>query len=252
MKIIAQKKLQLEGLHCHIGTYMLTANAYAVAARKMCELALAYSNTTGENVKYLDMGGGFCSSNTLKGSYLQGGDIIPTFDDYAEAITSTILQFGFRPDELPLLILETGRALIDEAGYLLGTVLATKRLADGRRATVLDTGVNIMFTSFWYNHRVSPAQDFSQHAEETVLYGPLCMNIDMLRESVILPLLRKGDRIVIHEVGAYNMTQWMQFITLRPNVVMIDTTGKVHLIRKQETVDTIVGCEMVPEHLSSR
>jgi diaminopimelate decarboxylase len=75
------------------------------------------------------------------------------------------------------------------------------------------------------------------------------MNIDMLRESVILPLLRKGDRIVIHEVGAYNMTQWMQFITLRPNVVMIDTTGKVHLIRKQETVDTIVGCEMVPEHL---
>jgi len=249
VKIIAQEKLQFEGLHCHIGTYMLTANAYAVAARKMCELALNYSNTTGKNIKYIDMGGGFCSSNTLKGSYLQGADIIPTFDDYAEAITSTILQFGFRPDNLPLLILETGRALIDEAGYLLGTVLATKRLADGRRATVLDTGVNIMFTSFWYNHRVSPAQDFSQHAEDTVLYGPLCMNIDCLRESVILPLLKKGDRIVIHEVGAYNMTQWMQFITLRPNVVMIDTKGEVHLIRKQETVNTIVDCEIVPEHL---
>ncbi|HPW65564.1 MAG TPA: hypothetical protein PLY32_00955 [Salinivirgaceae bacterium] len=249
VKIIAQEKLQFEGLHCHIGTYMLTANAYAVAARKMCELALAYSNTTGRNLKYIDMGGGFCSSNTLKGSYLQGADIIPTFDDYAEAITSTILQFGFRPDELPLLILETGRALIDEAGYLLGTVLATKRLADGRRATVLDTGVNIMFTSFWYNHRVSPAQDFTQHAEDTTLYGPLCMNIDCLRESVVLPLLKKGDRIVIHEVGAYNMTQWMQFITLRPNVVMIDTTGNVHLIRKQETVNTIVDCEIVPEHL---
>lgn len=75
------------------------------------------------------------------------------------------------------------------------------------------------------------------------------MNIDCLRESVILPLLKKGDRIVIHEVGAYNMTQWMQFITMRPNVVMIDTTGKVHLIRKQETLNTIVDCEMVPEHL---
>jgi len=66
---------------------------------------------------------------------------------------------------------------------------------------------------------------------------------------VILPILKKGDCIVVHEVGAYNMTQWMQFITLRPNVVMIDTTGKVHLIRKQETVNTIVDCEMVPEHL---
>lgn len=249
MRIIAQEKLQFEGLHCHIGTYMLTANAYAVAAQKMCELALSYSNTTGENIKYIDMGGGFCSVNTLKGSYLQGADIIPTFDDYAEAITSTILQSGFRPDTLPLLILETGRALIDEAGYLLGTVLATKRLADGRRATIVDTGVNIMFTSFWYNHRVSPAQDFSQHAEDTVLYGPLCMNIDSLRESITLPILKKGDRIVIQDVGAYNMTQWMQFITLRPNVVMIDTTGKVHLIRKQETIDSIVNYEIVPKYL---
>ncbi len=249
MRIIAQEKLQFEGLHCHIGTYMLTANAYAVAAQKMCELALSYSNTTGENIKYIDMGGGFCSVNTLKGSYLQGADIIPTFDDYAEAITSTILQSGFRPDTLPLLILETGRALIDEAGYLLGTVLATKRLADGRRATIVDTGVNIMFTSFWYNHRVSPAQDFSQHAEDTVLYGPLCMNIDSLRESITLPILKKGDRIVIQDVGAYNMTQWMQFITLRPNVVMIDTKGKVHLVRKQETIDSIVNYEIVPEHL---
>ena len=37
-----------------------------------------------------------------------------------------------------LLVLEAGRALVDEAGYLLGTVLATKRLADGCRATVVD------------------------------------------------------------------------------------------------------------------
>ncbi|MDD3787208.1 MAG: alanine racemase [Petrimonas sp.] len=249
MKIITQPNLQLEGLHTHIGTYMLTANAYAVAARKLCELAQNTANKTGVKIKYIDMGGGFCSSNTLKGSYLQGADVIPTFDDYAEAITGTILQFGFKPDELPLLILETGRALIDEAGYLLGSVLATKRLADGRRATVLDIGVNIMFTSFWYNHKVSPAQDFTQHAEEMALYGPLCMNIDCLRESVSLPLLKKDDRVVVHEVGAYNMTQWMQFITLRPNVVMIDTTGKVHLIRKSETVESIVQQEVTPEHL---
>ncbi|HBT84665.1 MAG TPA: diaminopimelate decarboxylase, partial [Porphyromonadaceae bacterium] len=70
-----------------------------------------------------------------------------------------------------------------------------------------------------------------------------------IRETVSLPLLKKGDRIVVHEVGAYNMTQWMQFITLRPNVVMIDTTGKVHLIRRQETVDTIVEQESFPDHL---
>ena len=75
------------------------------------------------------------------------------------------------------------------------------------------------------------------------------MNIDSIRESIILPILKKDDRIVIHEVGAYNMTQWLQFITLRPNVVMIDTSEKVHIIRKQETINTVVDCEIVPEHL---
>jgi len=54
---------------------------------------------------------------------------------------------------------------------------------------------------------------------------------------------------VVHEVGAYNMTQWMQFITLRPNVVMIDTNGKVHLIRKNETMESIVEQECMPDHL---
>lgn len=249
MKIATQRNLDLEGLHCHIGTYMLAPGAYAIATQKMCELLQTTANRTAISVKYLDMGGGFCSSNTLKGSYLQGADAIPTFDDYAEAIVNTIMHFGFRPEELPLLILETGRALIDEAGYLLGTVLAAKRLSDGRRATILDTGVNILFTSFWYNHRISPAQEFTQHAEEMALYGPLCMNIDCIRESVILPSLKRGDRVVIHEVGAYNMTQWMQFITLRPNVVVIDTTGKVHLIRKNETVESIVQQERLPDHL---
>ena len=251
MKIVSQNNIQLEGFHCHIGTYMLTANAYSLAARKLCQLAFDTKNLTGKSIQYLDLGGGFCSSNTLKGSYFQGVDVVPSFDDYAEAITGTITQFGFRPEELPLLILETGRALIDEAGYLLGSVLATKRLSDGRRATVLDIGINILFTSFWYNHKISPAQDFTQHTEEMALYGPLCMNIDCIRENISLPLLKKGDKVVVHEVGAYNMTQWMQFITLRPNVVMIDKTGGVHLIRKQETVQTVTDNEITPDYLKN-
>jgi len=251
MKIVTQPNLELEGLHCHIGTYMLTPSAYATAAQKLCQLMQTTAGKTGVRVKYLDMGGGFCSSNTLKGTYLQGADVIPSFDDYAEAIVSSIMQFGFRPEELPLLILETGRALIDEAGYLLGTVLASKRLSDGRRSTILDIGVNILFTSFWYNHRISPAQEFTQHNEEMALYGPLCMNIDCIRESVSLPLLKKGDRVVVHEVGAYNMTQWMQFITLRPAVVLIDTSGSVQTIRKNETLESITSQEIVPDHLKA-
>jgi diaminopimelate decarboxylase len=75
------------------------------------------------------------------------------------------------------------------------------------------------------------------------------MNIDVVRENISLPLLNKGDDFVIHLVGAYNMTQWMQFITLRPRVVLIDTKGGVHIIREKETMESVTEPEAFPDHL---
>jgi diaminopimelate decarboxylase len=250
-KIMNCEKMELVGLHTHIGTFMLTAGAYGIAASKLCDLAMNIKAKWNKNIQYIDMGGGFASTNTLRGSYLPGNDISPSFDDYAEVITSTILNYGFKQEDLPLLMLESGRALIDDAGYLVGSVLANKRLADGRRATIMDFGVNILFTAFWYEHKISPAQEFTHHSEDMVVYGPLCMNIDKVRESVNLPLLNRGDHVVVHKVGAYNMTQWMQFIAMRPNVVMIDMKGEVHLIRKNETIETLTDLESIPEHLKA-
>jgi diaminopimelate decarboxylase len=216
---------------------------------QVAPVSKAVTVITKENITYIDMGGGFASRNTLKGSYLMGADTVPSFDDYAEAICSALFNSDYSKDELPLLILESGRSLVDDAGYLLGTVLANKRLSDGRKATIMDFGVNIMFTSFWYDHKISPAQEVSQFNEDTVLYGPLCMNIDIVRESVNLPLLNRGDHVVVHKVGAYNMTQWMQFIAMRPNIVLIDTNNETHIIRQAETLDYLEQLEVIPEYL---
>ncbi|MCX6182190.1 MAG: diaminopimelate decarboxylase [Bacteroidetes bacterium] len=248
-KIMLNDKMELVGLHSHIGTFMLSPNAYGIAASKLSDLALGIKKKYKKNIQYLDLGGGFASKNTLKGSYLQGVDTSPTFDQYAEAISTAILNAGFLEEELPLLILESGRSLIDEAGSLLGSVISNKRLSDGRRATIMDFGVNILFTSFWYDHKISPAQDFSQYTEDAVLYGPLCMNIDVIRENITLPPLKRDDHVVVHTVGAYNMTQWMQFIAMRPAVVMIDMDEKPHIIRRRETLSTIESVEMMPEYL---
>ena len=248
-KIMHSGKLDLVGLHTHIGTFIMSPQAYGVAAQKLADLAIGIRQKYNHTIKYIDMGGGFASANTLKGFYYPGSDTNPTFDDYAEAITSALLNTQFTPDNLPLLILETGRALIDEAGYLLGTVIANKRLSTGKRTTIVDIGINLLFTSFWYEHKLTPARHYSQYTEATTVYGPLCMNIDVIRENVNLPLLNKGDHFVIHHVGAYNMTQWMQFITLRPKIVLIDQDGTAHVIRENETMDNVMNMEHLPAHL---
>ncbi|MFU8843369.1 MAG: hypothetical protein ACNA7V_06125 [Bacteroidales bacterium] len=248
-KIMVSPKIELVGLHCHIGTFMLSTKAYGIAARKLADLAIGVKRKYNHDIKYIDLGGGFPSKNTLKGAYLPGYDTNPSFDEFAEEISSALLNSEYSPDQLPLLILETGRALIDEAGFLLGTVISNKRSSTGKRITIIDIGVNLLFTSFWYDHRITPAQEFTQYTEETTMYGPLCMNIDVIRDNALLPLLNKGDHFVIHNIGAYNMTQWMQFINLRPKIVLIDMDDNPHIIRENETMKEVTALERIPEHL---
>jgi diaminopimelate decarboxylase len=75
------------------------------------------------------------------------------------------------------------------------------------------------------------------------------MNIDVIADAIYLPPLPVGGRLVISPVGAYNMTQWMQFITCRPAVVMIMENGSIECIRRAETLDDINRCESIPQSL---
>lgn len=248
-RILISNKLELVGLHAHIGTYIMVPWAYGNAVTKLVDLYLGIAKKFNKYLKYIDVGGGFASKNTLKGAYLPGTDTCPTFDQYADAITSAIINSNIPPDHYPTLILETGRALVDDAGFLLGTIHAIKHLPDGKTALITDVGVNTLFTSFWYNHKITPAQDFGLYNEECVVYGPLCMNIDVIREHILLPPMKRGDHFVVSQVGAYNMTQWMQFITYRPNVVLIDKNGHTHILRRKEKLEDFKSLEFVPEHL---
>jgi diaminopimelate decarboxylase len=214
-------------------------------------LAISIKQKHKIRITYIDLGGGFASKNTLKGSFQIGADTVPEISQYADVITAALLNAGFDGDDLPWLYLETGRALVDDAGFLLGSVLSNKRLSDGRRATILDFGVNLMFTSFWYDHKISPAQPFGHHTEDSVLYGPLCMNIDVVRQHISLPLLNVGDHVVAHHVGAYNITQSMQFIALRPAIVMIDMDGKPNVIKEKEDLARLEQGEVMPKYLSN-
>jgi diaminopimelate decarboxylase len=242
-RIMLAENLDLIGLHTHIGTYIMVASAYGIAATKLANLMMATHRKFDYWIKYIDLGGGFASKNTLKGAYMPGSETCPSFDEYAEAISNALISSEIPHDKLPALFLETGRALIDDAGYLLTTVLANKRSPTGRRNMVIDAGVNILFTTFWYNLGIYPSKESSDYLEETTIYGPLCMNIDVIRDAINFPHVKTGDQLVIERVGAYNVTQWMQFITYRPNVILIDKNGETKIIKHKESLETFKQTE---------
>lgn len=268
-RIVQNPKLSLHTLHTHIGTYILDPGAYATAARKLIGLREQIRAESGHLIPCLNLGGGFPSKSLLHGMVGTPEQNVPPIEFYADAITGVLNELPTR--QRPELRFETGRYLVDEAGYLLTSVVAVKGVRhpvaagadwtlrdykeqlilgdEAKTSYLIDAGVNLLYTGAWYQINVLPAEARNLPLSPVRLYGPLCMAIDVVRYNVDLPPLNVGDVLALHPVGAYNVTQAMQFITYRPPVVLIDQDGKPQLIRRREVLNDIEGPESIPTHL---
>ncbi len=195
-----------------------------------------------------DLGGGFASKSNLKGAAMPADVLVPDIEQYAEKIIAA-MQLALKPGHFPQIYLESGRAMIDEAGYLITTNKASKRLPDGRKSYVLDAGVNLLYTSTWFRYNIELDREVRGMVEPSMLNGPLCMNIDVVDEGTMLPPLPRGTRLTLSPVGAYSVTQWMQFIEYRPAVVLITDEGEVAVIRERENLQDMTRLESLPPHL---
>jgi diaminopimelate decarboxylase len=243
VKYIAESDwLNLNGLHTHIGTFVLEPSAYEQVVSTLVKLKYDIEDEYKMKIEYLDFGGGFPSKGHLKGVYQAPDVSVPNIDEYAKVIGSA-LKHGLRTGDLPEIFLESGRYLIDESGFLITSIVAQKILPDGRRSYVLDAGVNLLYTSTWYKYKVELAGEETGPLEPAILNGPLCMNIDIVDEAILLPRLKNGKKLVLSPVGAYNVTQWMQFIHYRPAVVLIRNDQSIELIRDKEDLNYVERLE---------
>jgi len=269
-RIIANPRLKLHTLHTHIGTYILTPDAYHTAAEKLLALREQLRQEHGRLAPCINLGGGFPSNSLLHGMEGPAETQIPPIEAYANAIGESLNRLP--KSQRPLLRLESGRALVDEAGSLVTTVVAVKGTDRARRLDlsgfdvkaalilgdnartgyIVDSGVNLLYTGAWYQIGATPVRPIGGPPAPARLYGCLCMAIDVIRDYVELPPLETGDRLVLHPVGAYNVTQSMQFIAYRPAIVLVGEDGGVDLIREREKLEDVERCERVPERLLAK
>lgn len=170
---------------------------------------------------------------------------------FSEAVCGPVSRAADLFDGPPVVVLEPGRALVDSAMQLACTVVAKKDIPGQGPAVIVDAGVNLVPTAYWYDHWVeagSGTADDDGDSRRVNIYGPLCMQIDVLRERVPLPPMDLGDPLVINNVGAYCLTQSMQFIQPRPAVVLVGEGGE-DVIRRRETWRDIFALDSVPARL---
>lgn len=220
--------IRIVGVHIHLTSYIISPEVlsgnsparsieliwpkgpefYRLAAHKVTDFAREIRKRFGLNLKYIDLGGGYPAI----------GGITP----YADAIAEPICDAFDR--NRPLLILEPGRAIVNDAVQMITTVVGVNEPSDGIRSVVVDAGINMLPTSSWKFQEIEPLDKPRGDSRTTIVYGPLCLQTDILGITK-LPDLSVGDRIVLKNVGAYNISQSSSFIFPRPPIVLIDSEG---------------------------
>lgn len=252
----AGRKLQFEALHNHSGTFQVNPDIYARSAQVLAGVARK-ARELGLSPHIADFGGGYPSSNRLKPAFEPAGGVATGqhLAPFAEAVIGGIAKSRKAFGERPTVVLEPGRAVVDAAMKLACSVVARKSIPGQGDAVIVDAGVNLLPTAYWYDHGVDAASgsdaDAAVGSKPVAVFGPLCMQIDVLRERAILPPMSIGSPLVVSNVGAYCLTQSMQFIQPRPAVVLVGPKGP-ELIRRGETREDIFALDKVPARLKFR
>jgi diaminopimelate decarboxylase len=234
-RLLASAGLPVSGLHTHLGAYQLgplppsgppvhgVTVEYPLPVERFARAAAALREAADRigGVDWLDLGGGWPSAARLTG--------------HLEAVRAAL-----GPDP-PALIVEPGRALVRDAGWLLVRVVARR----GRHAAVVDAGVTQVPCVLWKRSPVHAADPRPGEERPTDLFGPLCLQHDAIARQVALGPLRVGDMVWIGQTGAYAMAQASPFIHLRPGAVMIEG-GRATILREPESDDEALGAQAEP------
>ncbi|MGN7469756.1 diaminopimelate decarboxylase [Brevibacillus sp. SAFN-007a] len=234
--LAAVPNVRVAGLHGHFSTNR-SVGVYRQIARELCRLGKAH---LGEQLAYIDIGGGFYGE--LPATFGMAG--VPSFDDYALAITSVLKDELAETASLPQLILEPGISLVADAVEFVCQVVDVKENR-GERFVLVDGSVhNIKPTMHAYQLPVSVVTQNSEAREGTYhVVGYTCMEKDYLLQNFRGNVPEPGDFLVFGHTGAYTLVFNPPFIRERPPV-LAKAGRDVVVARRKETL-----AEFFPESL---
>jgi diaminopimelate decarboxylase len=253
----ADDRLDLRGLHLHIGSQITTPEPYAAAAAAAAELIALVEAECGVTLEALDAGGGFpvpykppagCTPD-IADFYRCAVDV----DAYAEVLCGALARCrpGLR------LFLEPGRAIAADTAVLVTRIENEKtKLVRDRSGAVsgeerwlaVDAGYNVLTMARaydWYYPAVVAGRAGEPATESARLAGPLCDGGDVFPGDDESGLRRfpagtgLGDIVVFQNVGAYAVDSGSRY-NARPLPATYAVEGSaVRLIRRADTYEDL-------------
>jgi diaminopimelate decarboxylase len=240
---LALPSLELVGLHAHLGSPILEVEPFQRAVDVLMAFAARMGQRHGFRLRELSPGGGFAVQ------YLE--DVpAPSVAEYAEAVVTALRQ-AERAHGLPSprLIVEPGRAVVSRACVALYSVGASKDIPGVRRYVAVDGGLSDNIRPALYGARYSALvanKLGEEEGERVTIAGKFCESGDVLLRDAFLPRLEADDLLAVAMAGAYSLPMSSNYnASLRPAIVMVKD-GSARLIRRRETYDDLMRCDVWP------
>jgi diaminopimelate decarboxylase len=238
-RALALPGIALHGVHCHIGSQILTVAAFLRAATLLVGLLAEVRDRHGVELGQLNLGGGL-------GIAQGAGDGEVDLDSYGHEVVRTVRAACAEHDlAMPRLAVEPGRWIVGPAGITLYRVGVVKDVPGVRTYVSVDGGISDNPRPALYGARYAfaaaqPGADGDRR--RVTIAGKHCESGDVLARDVVLPGdLSPGDLVAAAATGAYTHSMASNYNRLpRPAMVLVGD-GDARLLVRRETVADLLS-----------
>ena len=221
------------GLHTMVASNELDPEYIIDTAKMLFELAAEIHAKVGIDFEFVNIGGGIGIPYRPDQKAM---DLERVGEGIHEAYEKLVAGGGMKPIKL---YMECGRCITGPYGYLVAKVRHVKntyRLYAGLDACMS----NLMRPALYgaYHEIVVPGKEDSKETSIYDVTGSLCENNDKFAIQRVLPVLERGDYVVICDAGAHGHAMGFQYNgKLRSAELLLENDGTVKEIRRAETLD---------------
>ena len=236
-KVLENPRMQMKGLHAHIGSQIFELAGFEGVAKKLVEVAAHWQEKFNYQAAVINVGGGFGIRYVKDDTPLAPEEFVAAI---IKAIKAEIKETNLA---MPTIWIEPGRSIAGPAGYNLYTVGSRKDVPGLKPYVTVDGGMGDNIRPALYEAQYetvlanNPRAELVEHVR---VAGKYCESGDILSQNQVLPATKPGDVLAMLDTGAYGYSMASNYNrNPRPAVVFAEK-GTAQVVIKRETYDDLV------------
>jgi diaminopimelate decarboxylase len=220
------------GLHAMIASNVLEIEPLLKTVAMLLQIEEQLRRSLGITLEFINAGGGL-------GIPYRPAEPKLDVEALGRGVARILGEYAGLTGRRPAIFLESGRFVTGPHGVLVTRVI--NRMSKWREYAGVDAGIAALLRTAMYPdayHHVSLHGDRGARPLQCIdVVGSLCENNDKLAVQRVLPELREGDLLLVHDTGAHSLAMGFTYNgRLRPQELLLRSDGSVELIRRREEV----------------